>query len=323
MARGKSSKRTMEDYLNSKEQAQVEQSHESDKTSEALMHSSDEDEQSITSTKKGRGPACPIRIWGSRNRLKLQFNDFMQPIGKTSIKFSTQLDIMARNGSLVPLTYESWNDVPEENKNAIWHEVQDNTDSPLEFRKNCLEKVANTWRSWKHTLKVHYEKHKDDEDILTRVPDKRVQDEQWSILVRYWNEVEVKRIAKTNAENRKQKTICHRTGCKSFANVRHKRENKGLPTDRASVWLTAYYKRAGARSNEDTKEFALRLQNELSQIPESEQTAEVREKIFKKVIGDEKRGRVLTYGHGPSFKDVFGKISNVRQILQYGEHKKR
>ncbi|KAK9132650.1 hypothetical protein Scep_012178 [Stephania cephalantha] len=35
--------------------------------------------------------------------------------------------------------------------------------------------------------------------------------------------------------------------------------------------------------------------------------AEVREKIFKKVLGDEKRGRVLTYGHGPSFKDVFGK----------------
>ncbi|KAK9150653.1 hypothetical protein Syun_008962 [Stephania yunnanensis] len=37
--------------------------------------------------------------------------------------------------------------------------------------------------------------------------------------------------------------------------------------------------------------------------------AEVREKIFKKVIRDEKRGRVLTYGHGPSFKDVFGKDS--------------
>ncbi|KAK9150646.1 hypothetical protein Syun_008955 [Stephania yunnanensis] len=51
MARGKSSKRTMEDYLNSKEQAQVEQSHESDKTSEALMHSSDEEEQSIISMK--------------------------------------------------------------------------------------------------------------------------------------------------------------------------------------------------------------------------------------------------------------------------------
>ncbi|KAK9136303.1 hypothetical protein Syun_015633 [Stephania yunnanensis] len=31
--------------------------------------------------------------------------------------------------------------------------------------------------------------------------------------------------------------------------------------------------------------------------------------ILKKVIGDEKRGRVLTYGHGPSFKDVFGKDS--------------
>ncbi|KAK9125627.1 hypothetical protein Scep_014473 [Stephania cephalantha] len=178
----------MEDYLNSKEQAQVEQSHESDKTSEALMHSSDEKEQSITTTKKGRGPARPIRIWGSGNMLKLQFNDFMQPIGKTSIKFSTQLGIMARNGSLVPLTYESWNDVPEENKNAIWREVQDNTDAPLEFREKCLEKVANTWRSWKHTLKVHYEKHKNDEDIFTRVPDERVQDEQWPILVRYWNE---------------------------------------------------------------------------------------------------------------------------------------
>ncbi|KAK9083701.1 hypothetical protein Scep_030172 [Stephania cephalantha] len=64
MARGKSSKRTMEDYLNSKEQAQVEQSHESDETSEALMHSSDEEEQSITSTKKGRGPNFVQFVFG-------------------------------------------------------------------------------------------------------------------------------------------------------------------------------------------------------------------------------------------------------------------
>ena len=53
----------------------------------------------------------------------------------------------------------------------------------------------------------------------------------------------------------------------------------------------------------------MRLQNELAKVPESEQTPKIREKIFKEVMGEEKRGRVLTYGHGPSFKDVFGKES--------------
>ncbi|KAK9128381.1 hypothetical protein Syun_017178 [Stephania yunnanensis] len=33
------------------------------------MHSYDEEEQSITTTKKGRGPARPSSIWGSGNKL--------------------------------------------------------------------------------------------------------------------------------------------------------------------------------------------------------------------------------------------------------------
>ncbi|KAK9125612.1 hypothetical protein Scep_014458 [Stephania cephalantha] len=84
-------------------------------------------------------------------------------------------------------------------------------------------------------------------------------DKSWISLVdRNSQECMDGKLLKQIFENRKQKTICHRTGRKSFANVRYKRENKGLPTDRASVWLTAYYKRAGARSNEDTEEFAMR-----------------------------------------------------------------
>ena len=69
--------------------------------------------------------------------------------------------------------------------------MQDTTDAPLEFREQCLDKVASTWRSWKHYLKKYYLKHKDDENILSCVPDERLQDEQWPILVRYWNEEEV------------------------------------------------------------------------------------------------------------------------------------
>ncbi|KAK9110714.1 hypothetical protein Sjap_018774 [Stephania japonica] len=53
------------------------------------------------------------------------------------------------------------------------------------------------------------------------------------------------------------------------------------------------------------------MNGRLAEVSEIEQTPELREKIFKEVMGQEGHGHVRTYGLGPSYRDVFGSTSNV------------
>ena len=66
-------------------------------------------------------------------------------------------------------------------------------------------------------------------------------------------------------------------------------------------------------------------------MAESEQSSEQREKIFTDIVGgDDRHGRVRTYGFGPSRTDVFGRqaartgpsdedLANLRQQIRGGD----
>ena len=47
------------------------------------------------------------------------------------------------------------------------------------------------------------------------------------------------------------------------------------------------------------------LEGRLSQVPDSEQTTEKWDELFKRFVGNEGHGRVRTYEFGPSPTDVF------------------
>ena len=52
--------------------------------------------------------------------------------------------------------------------------------------------------------------------------------------------------------------------------------------------------------------FQSRINDLLSQVPESSQSATFREEVFTKVLGPDDHGRIRTYGLGPCPSEVFG-----------------
>ncbi|KAK1314046.1 hypothetical protein QJS10_CPA06g01167 [Acorus calamus] len=101
--------------------------------------------------------------------------------------------------------------------------------------------------------------------------DDRVLPNQWHVLVQFWNSAEGKSRSIRNRENRSKQTTTHTAGTKSFARFR--------------------------------KEEA-ELNDQLTQHPEPELINTIRDEIYTKVVGEDIRGWICTYGLGPSPSDV-------------------
>ncbi|XP_073104903.1 uncharacterized protein [Elaeis guineensis] len=124
-----------------------------------------------TSRRRGRGTAHGIEFWGTGQKVSLVFDAHMQPCGSNASKFKSQLGVIAKNGTYVPLTYASWTEIPQYILDHIWKEVQDNTDAPSEYRENCLRSVGEMWRNWKSYIKRHYyDEHQREENLISRPP---------------------------------------------------------------------------------------------------------------------------------------------------------
>ncbi|KAK9114128.1 hypothetical protein Syun_020925 [Stephania yunnanensis] len=255
-------------------------------------------------TRKGRGPAKGFDDWGSGEKLHVDFNEFMQPVGVNKDKFMSQLGMIARNGQKISLTYASWKKVPPEVLDSIWSEVQENSNAPVEYRASCLKAIGRLWRNWKHLVKTHhYLVHDSDEKRLSYVPP-RVIDDQWKALVEYWGSEQAQNVTNRNKKNRELQAMPHRTGRKGFSEIRFQMEQEGESTDRVSVWMKTRTPKGGSQIDPKTKEVISKLNDRLSQVPELEQTPELREEIFIDVMGSDGHGRVRTFGAGPSRKEV-------------------
>ena len=79
-----------------------------------------------TAGKKGRGAARPNPTWGTGQILEVEFNQYMQPVGESGVKFVSQLGCIARDCERVPLTYLKWTDMPKHVLEDIWREVKVN-----------------------------------------------------------------------------------------------------------------------------------------------------------------------------------------------------
>ncbi|KAL3523551.1 hypothetical protein ACH5RR_016385 [Cinchona calisaya] len=107
-------------------------------------------------------------------------------------------------------------------------------------------------------------------------------------------------IAEKNAENRDHHGPPHRTGRTSFANLLEEMKNQDLDTDEFSVYLKTRTDKAGAMKDDEAVKLIASMQQQLSQILESERTLEVRQRIFKGTMGPECHGYARTIGLGPT-----------------------
>ncbi|KAF5189144.1 hypothetical protein FRX31_021269, partial [Thalictrum thalictroides] len=73
-------------------------------------------------SKKPRGITNPTHVLDNSCKIKIIFNGRGQPVGETSIPFSTELGNIARD--MVPLNLDDWRTIPMVHKNLYWYTIQ-------------------------------------------------------------------------------------------------------------------------------------------------------------------------------------------------------
>ncbi|XP_058067564.1 uncharacterized protein LOC131216938 isoform X4 [Magnolia sinica] len=199
--------------------------------------------------------------------------------------------------------------------------------SKFEFDGNAkawvLKSIGKKWREWKGELKkLHYSSHEIDEERLADL-DERVQEDQWKILVQFWNSEEGKARSKTNTKSRKKQLINHAAGSKSFARIREEERKKanGEGPSRADMFILTHTCKDGKPVDEASSVVMTKLNEEISQQPGASQSSTIRNDLLSQVMGEDRHGRVRTYGLGPSPSDLWGTTSSQQRMASIAQRR--
>ncbi|XP_071939087.1 uncharacterized protein [Coffea arabica] len=119
----------------------------------------------------------------------------------------------------------------------------------------------------------------------------------------------VKRISATNKEHREKKKMNHSTGKKPFAQVRVEKEKEvGHSLSRADMFTICYTNSNGVPSSYEVGEQMEEMENLKNQLPEREEDSVRRNDVSAKAMGEERSGRLCTYGLGVTQSDLWGDI---------------
>ncbi|WOK93044.1 hypothetical protein Cni_G01737 [Canna indica] len=114
-----------------------------------------------------------------------------------------------------------WKDIPDALKEMMLEVVEAKFSYPRSqtMTKWVLRSIKSKWRNWKSNLRVvHYDGSKPLSYHLSHVPE-RVDKNQWSTLVSFWNSDAGQKTCKTNQINRSKQKMPHTLGKKSYATV--------------------------------------------------------------------------------------------------------
>ncbi|XP_028106968.1 A-agglutinin anchorage subunit-like isoform X1 [Camellia sinensis] len=118
--------------------------------------------------KKTRGPTYVHGPWGTSENgvLNVASNELNQVVkGYTSL--ASHLGVLARDGSLAPLTFTTWHYVPQQNKDNIWREIKAHTNVDESMKRTIMASFGKKLRDWKSRVKkVGYKPFKNDAERL-------------------------------------------------------------------------------------------------------------------------------------------------------------
>ncbi|KAL7238003.1 hypothetical protein ACSBR2_004161 [Camellia fascicularis] len=214
----------------------------------------------------------------------------------------------ARNGHMAPLNYVEWRALPDEIKEKMWQQVQSKFEIDPKSKSWVLKSIGKKWKDWKAELKAsRYNTHKIDEKRLADC-DERVVPDQWRILISFWNSKEAKERSVTNKASRAQQKITHTTGRKSFAQVREEQRVKRPDKEpsRAELFILTRTRKDGQPVNKESSVLISQLRERAAQQKETSQNGTVEDDILSQVMGQDRHGRVRTYGLGPAPSDLSG-----------------
>ncbi|XP_052486659.1 uncharacterized protein LOC105766531 isoform X2 [Gossypium raimondii] len=171
-------------------------------------------------TRRGRGRTQLKDLYELNpvERVKVSKNNLDQPVGAEARLLAGYLGIIARNANMLPINYESWHQMPDNNKNEALDNIKETF--ALEVSDNYVKKaLGKRWRDHKSTLKKKYfKKNISLEEKLRNVPPGMLM-YQWEDAVRFWNSKKGEDCEQVGTSSRKKQKFTHTAGSKSFTCV--------------------------------------------------------------------------------------------------------
>uniref|UniRef100_A0A9I9E8V7 Uncharacterized protein n=1 Tax=Cucumis melo TaxID=3656 RepID=A0A9I9E8V7_CUCME len=193
-----------------------------------MMEDSSEDEREMLPEvrKKSfvpRGPTTMSELALVRNseqKLSIQFNDHGQPVGATSKKMQSYIGVCVRQQ--IPITYNSWKEVPNELKDKIYDCISMSFDLQPNAKHSILMSASRKFRTFKTTLTQKYILPSKDQPSLLQFPPKiysHINQEDWESFVDARLSEEWEDYSRIQRERRSKCVYNHHMSRKGYANL--------------------------------------------------------------------------------------------------------
>ncbi|KAF9594297.1 hypothetical protein IFM89_029438, partial [Coptis chinensis] len=170
----------------------------------------------------------------------IEFDADGQPVGDNSSSYSSTLGGIAKTHC--PIFYESFTNVPDQTKNAIWKSIKKEYHVSDTYRKCQLKKVGKSFREYKHRLRVkHYDKYKNDDERKRNCP-KGVKQDEWERFVDNESKPFRKRMRLIGKKSRQAVKSLHTSGRRGSARTIHelKKRNPGAKFTRTDSYIAIH-----------------------------------------------------------------------------------
>ncbi|XP_058722770.1 uncharacterized protein LOC131594610 [Vicia villosa] len=268
------------------------------------------------SDKKTRGYSHMLDVWDmpAGEFILVEVDTLGNPIGWEGKTLLNAIGSLVRRHQCAPINYLSWKDMSESYITSMidlikskFQFVPELTEQTTQILKDNMN---SKWRQFKHDLKSKgCDGSKTEEEMVSSIPDKRVDPSQYRALVHHWCSKDGQKISQINKRNRSKFEDLHCMGTKNLPRLIHEMTTKarGVPPTRAEIYIDTRTRKDGSIVTEKAAATIEDLKNHMVENLEvTQDSINWKNDAYSKVKGPERRGRVRCLGKIPRHE-----ISNV------------
>ncbi|KAL4028299.1 hypothetical protein IC575_011492 [Cucumis melo] len=290
-----------------------------------FMEDSSEDEREMLPEvrKKSfvpRGPTTMSELALVRNsgqKLPIQFNEHGQPVGATSKKMQSYIGVCVRQQ--IPITYNSWKEVPNELKDKIYDCISMSFDLQPNAKHSILMSASRKFRTFKTTLTQKYILPSKDQPSLLQFPPKiysHINQEDWESFVDAKLSEEWEDYSRIQRERRSKCVYNHHMSRKGYANLADELKITHDVSYRSTLWKEARKGKNNDYFDDATRDCASRI-DELVATNKNED-------ILTDTLGSKEHGgRVRGVGAFVSQSQYFNTVKGKEEMCHKEEDDSR
>ncbi|KAL0536791.1 hypothetical protein IC582_025752 [Cucumis melo] len=210
-----------------------------------------------------RGPTTMSELALVRNsgqKLPIQFNEHGQPVGATSKKMQSYIGVCVRQQ--IPITYNSWKEVPNELKDKIYDCIPMSFDLQPNAKHSILMFASRKFRTFKTTLTQKYILPSKDQPSLLQFPPKiysHINQEDWESFVDARLSEEWEDYSRIQRERRSKCVYNHHMSRKGYANLADELKIMHDVSYRSTLWKEARKGKNNDYFDDATRDCASRI----------------------------------------------------------------